>query len=208
MAAPITHIVLANKVFNKYFSDKDKADFYRGTVFPDVRYLGGIRRSETHFEDVTFFDVKKEDSFFAGFKLHSLIDRIRERFIHKQNIYSFLPASRHIVEAVKLIEDRLLYSKVKDWKSVKDYLNNYSKEEFSFKVNRNEIEKWHGLLRIYFDKEPKVENTIEFLSKLKGFKGSLGELKFLMDRLDSNPKIREMVFKFYREFEILLEKEV
>ena len=208
MAAPITHIVLADKVFNKYFSDKDKADFYRGTVFPDIRYLGGIRRSETHFENITLFDVKKENSFFAGFKLHSLVDKIRERFIYKQNIYSSLPASRYILEAVKLIEDRLLYSKVKDWKSIKDHLNDFSKEEFSFKVNRNEVKKWHSLLGIYFDKEPQVENAIEFLSKLKGFKDSLEEMKFLMDKLDNNLKITETTFKFYKEFEILLEKEV
>ncbi len=208
MARPITHIVLADKVFNKYFSDKDKADFYRGTLFPDIRYLGEIRRSETHFGGVTLSEVKKENSFFAGFKLHSLVDKIRERFIYKQNIYSFLPASRYIVEAVKLIEDKLLYSKVKNWDEIRDYFSDFSKEEFSFRVSRAGIEKWHGLLRIYFNKEPKVENTIEFLSKLKGFKDSLEELRFLINKLNSNSKIKETTFKFYKEFEILLEKEV
>jgi len=208
MAAPITHIVLADKVFNKYFSGKDKADFYRGTVFPDVRYLGEIKRSKTHFENITFFDVKKENSFFAGLKLHSLIDKIREKFTSEQNIYPFLPYSRHIVEIVKLIEDRILYSKVKNWNSVKDSLSSFSKEEFSFKVSRNEIERWHGLLKGYFNKEPKVEDAIDFLSKLKGFKGSLEEIKLMMDKLNGDSKVTEMVFKFYREFETLLEKEI
>jgi len=44
MAAYITHIVLTDKIFDKHFSNKNKAEFYIGTSFPDIRYLGVIKK--------------------------------------------------------------------------------------------------------------------------------------------------------------------
>ena len=35
MAAPITHIVLSEKVFDKYFKDKDKKEFITGIGMPE-----------------------------------------------------------------------------------------------------------------------------------------------------------------------------
>jgi len=40
MAAPATHIILANKLYKNHFSDKDFAKFIVGTSFPDIRYFG------------------------------------------------------------------------------------------------------------------------------------------------------------------------
>ena len=81
MAAPITHIVLTDKIFQNHFKDKNKADFYTGTVFPDIRYLGVIDRNKTHFKNLKISDVKKETSFWAGFKFHSFLDEAREKFL-------------------------------------------------------------------------------------------------------------------------------
>lgn len=207
MATPITHILLADKVFNKYFSDKDKGSFYRGTSFPDIRYLGEIKRSETHFEDVTLFEIKKESSFFAGFKFHSLVDKIRERFIGEQKLYSFLPPLKYLRLGVKLIEDKILYSEIKNWDNIRNYFNSFSKEEFSFGVSRIGVEKWHDLLKSYFSQKPKTESIIEFLSGLELPEGRREEIKPLLKRLDGDPKIIKTTLRFYKEFEKLLEEE-
>ena len=60
MAAPITHIVLTNKIFNKYFSNKEKGDFFIGASFPDIRYLKVIKREKTHFNNITLNEIKLE----------------------------------------------------------------------------------------------------------------------------------------------------
>ncbi len=206
MAAPITHIVLADKVFNKYFTGKDKKDFFIGTIFPDIRYLGEIRRSETHFEDVTFPEVKKENSFFAGFKFHSLVDKARQRFVREQNLYSFLPISKFTSQMVKLIEDKLLYSKLKDWQETENYLSSFCKEEFSFKVSRAGVKKWHRLLKNYFSKQPGIGKIVDFLSQLESFRDNMKEIEILLRKLDGNSKITEASLEFYENFEKLLEK--
>jgi len=45
MAAPITHIALTEKIFDKFFKDKKRKDFFIGTLFPDIRYLKITRDS-------------------------------------------------------------------------------------------------------------------------------------------------------------------
>ena len=54
MAAPITHIVLASKVYDQFFSNFSKKDFLIGTSFPDIRYLKVIDRNTTHFNGLSF----------------------------------------------------------------------------------------------------------------------------------------------------------
>lgn len=81
MAAPITHVVLTAKIFDNFFQDKVKKDFFIGTLFPDIRYLKVIDRDQTHFSNLSISDLKTEDSFLAGMKFHSMIDVVREKFI-------------------------------------------------------------------------------------------------------------------------------
>lgn len=206
MATPITHILLADKVFDKYFSDKDKGSFYRGTSFPDIRYLGEIKRNETHFKDVTLSEIKKEKSFFAGFKFHSLVDKTRERFIREQNLYSFFSPLKYLNLGIKLIEDKILYDEIKDWNKIKNYFNIFSEEEFSFKVSHLEVEKWHALLKLYFSQKPGVESMIKFLSGLDLPEEGKEELELLLKKLDGDPRITKTILRFYKEFEKLLEE--
>src|SRR4030043_1902184 len=98
MAAPITHIVLTEKVFDKFFSDKKRKDFYIGTVFSDIGYLGVVDRQSTHFplQELKLEDVKKEqNSFTAGVEIYSLVDDIRERFIESKNFFLLFSESKY-----------------------------------------------------------------------------------------------------------------
>lgn len=91
MATPITHIVLAEKVFNKHFADKDRKKLLVGTSLPDIKHLGVITREKAHFCGLTINNLKEKDSFEAGFQFHSLVDEIREKFVGENDIYSFRP---------------------------------------------------------------------------------------------------------------------
>ena len=78
MATPITHVVLAAKIFDNIFKDKIKKDFFIGSLFPDIRYLKVIDRDKSHFENLKLKDLKNDDSFLAGVKFHSIVDIARE----------------------------------------------------------------------------------------------------------------------------------
>lgn len=53
MATPITHFVLAEKIYTDLFSLFNKKDFLLWNILPDIRYLNVINRSESHL------DIKK-----------------------------------------------------------------------------------------------------------------------------------------------------
>jgi len=77
MPNQITHIVLTSKVFDQTFVKFNKSEFYIGTIFPDIRYLGVIDRAKTHFADVTLDSVLgAKTSFLAGLLFHNLVDKI------------------------------------------------------------------------------------------------------------------------------------
>ena len=51
MAAPATHIVLTDKIYNRYFSDIDRKKFYIGTLFPDIyKIVKKTERARTHLK--------------------------------------------------------------------------------------------------------------------------------------------------------------
>src|SRR3989344_5759752 len=104
MAAPITHIVLADKVFDEYFPNLSKDKFLVGTSFPDIRYLRVIKREQTHPKNITLSDIKSVESFNGGLLFHILIDRVRENYMQENDIYSLMPASKLIPKLLNCLK--------------------------------------------------------------------------------------------------------
>jgi len=195
VAAPITHIALTEKVFNKYFSDKSRKDFYIGTVFSDIRHLGVVDRKSTHFplQEVDLKDViQEENSFTAGLKFHSLIDDFKERFIKSKNIYSLIPESKYKPQALKLLEDELNYNKVIT------FFDDILSEELDFDIKEEDIKKWHDILQRYFSKKPNIEMIVidlQFSEEVQK------EIINLVKEIRPSKKIRQAIEEFYNNFE-------
>lgn len=168
MSALITHIVLAEKVFEKYFTDMDKREFVVGTCFPDIRYLGVVEREKTHFEGYKFTDLKNEDSFTAGLKLHSIVDNdMNRRFMKESTLLSFFPSDfDHAHSAVKILEDVVLYEKVKNWGEIISYFDMVLDKEIQFGISPEAISKWHRRLIKYFGQKPdRVEDIVDIYDR-------------------------------------------
>ena len=123
MAAPITHIALTEKIFDKFFKDKIRKDFFIGTSFPDIRYLKVIDRDKTHYDGLSVSGLKNDESFSAGVKFHSILDHVREKYIVENDIYSLCPDSKYITQSLKILEDEIFYRHIKDWTVYIGYLN-------------------------------------------------------------------------------------
>jgi len=207
MAAPITHIVLTEKVFNKHFSDKKRKDFYIGTVFSDIRHLGVVDRKSTHFllQELELEDIKKEqNSFTSGLKLHSLVDDIRERFIESKNVYSLIPESKYKTQILKLLEDGLYYDKVNNWKEFIKFLDNILAEELSFNIQEKDIRRWHNILQNYFSKKPDKQVRENLAKELNFSEEGQREIVNLVEQIKSNEKIKQIIEEFYNNFESFL----
>ena len=162
MAAPITHIALTTKIFDKFFKDKIRKDFFIGTSFPDIRYLKVIDRDKTHHDNLSIANLGNDESFSAGVKFHSILDIAREKFIVDNNIYSLCPESKYITQSVKILEDEIFYEQVKDWDVYIEYLNEILLNEKDFGIAEKDIQRWHTLLQQYFQKQPDEQAVKNF----------------------------------------------
>lgn len=163
MAAPLSHIFLAIQILAGPLKDHfDTTQFLIGTSFPDIRYLKCIEREETHFNGLTFNDIKNEaNAFRAGMLFHSLVDEIREQYIVKNKLYEKLPNFRFISQSIKFAEDKILRSFF-NFNKYSNYFDLILEEERKYKISDTNITRWHRFLKSYINQE---YSTHELLMK-------------------------------------------
>jgi hypothetical protein len=204
MAAPIIHIALTEKIFDKFFKNKLRKDFYIGTSFPDIRYLKVIDRDKTHYEDLSISDLGNDESFSAGVKFHSILDRVREKFIVENDVYSLCPKSKYCAQSLKFLEDEIFYQHVKDWTIYIEYLNEILQAERNYGIAEKNISKWHSLLRQYFQKQPD-ENAVKNLTLSIGFPEEVAyEINENIAKMKANKKIINIIKKLDKNFASLI----
>lgn len=207
MAGLTTHIALTEKVFTKLFTDYDKPGFIVGTSFPDIRYLNVVEREQTHLSNITLEDIKNEpNSFMAGFKFHSLVDEVRERFIVSKGVYDLLPSSRLTTQALKIYEDRLLFNKINGQEEVAKYFDRILPEELEFDVPEIKISEWHQIIQKWLVSNAQSHDVELVMSKL-GFDGdSTNEVLRTVEYMEDVPLIKETSDRLYDEIEVLIQK--
>ncbi len=173
-AAPIMHAYIAKTwLDNLGTPNQDQDAFYVGTLFPDARYLGGLKRKETHFKGVTLADIQTQpNSFYKGLKLHSWLDETREKFAVNYGVYQKLDKipKKYRASFLKFIEDELLFKQL-DWQKVKSSLSNTYTYQADFGADDKSLFIWHNLLKIYFSFPPSKS-----LSQLALFQMNLGDV--------------------------------
>lgn len=167
MAAPIAHIFCALSLLNSGALNVDNvADFIVGTSFPDIRYLGVIKRSETHEKNITWNDViNAPNSFEQGRLLHSLLDESREEFIEQHHLYDLIPDSQFRTQILKFYEDIILYGMIDNWSEIAHCFDNIPLEELDYGIENKNLKRWHNLLKDYVSKQPDANQILFFLQQ-------------------------------------------
>jgi PAS domain-containing protein len=206
MATPITHIALADSVFDTYFEGKSKRKFFVGLLFPDIRYLQVIARDQIHFSHVHIQQIISEDSFLAGAKFHSLIEQIREEFMRAHSVYYSFPRNDITVHAMHFLEDELLYDVVSDWREYRDLYTTVLPDELHWKVADSDINRWHQSVRQYLAVKPDDRIRREYLEWLGCNREEAHEVNQTVAEMRSNPDIVQMINQLYHSFKYLLLK--
>ena len=204
MATPITHIALTEKIFDKFFKDKKRKNFFIGTCFPDIRYLNVIDRNKTHYNDLTISDIEEDESFLAGVKFHSILDQARQKFILSNDIYSLCPESKYIAQSLKFLEDGIFYKHVKDWGVYINYLNEILPIEKSYGIALENLVKWHTLLQNYFQNQPNPKSVVDFTIGVGASKEIAYEINKNITMMRSNKKIIDILKNLYKNFDSLI----
>ncbi len=205
MANQITHIVLAEKLSDRLFSIFDREAFLIGTVFPDIRYLKVIERDKTHFKGLSFQDILDEkNSFIAGMKYHSLVDEVREKYMIENGVYTFIPPSKYITQALKIFEDEVLYQNVLDWVQVISFLDKILADETSLVEDVGKIKMWQSLMQEYFKQTPTDTSRQNFILGLGFSLEIVNEINELIKEMRRIPEIREIILNLYESWNSLV----
>ncbi len=203
MAAPITHVMLAEKILASQLVDKNRQKFLVGTSFPDIRYFDNLDRQITHFKGVTMAEVRQSDSFTAGLKFHSLVDEAWENFYIKQPDYPFVLEPKHLTGmSLKFLEDEIYYRWVNDWPEMVNFFIEVLPGELTISSSSSakEIGTWHRILINYFKQAPDDQARRNFMRHSE-LAGSLaGDINQFIAQLRGNQRSLEVIGEFYDYF--------
>lgn len=176
-----------------------------GTQFPDIRYLGDVKRLETHYKTVTLKEILEEENpFYAGLKFHSFVDNVRNEFVLSSNIYKQFPdvSPRIRTHMLKFYEDELIYPYV-DTDQCIQAMKVFYPEEREWKMQNATLRKWHYLIRAYCSFAPSTSIWLLTFSETQ-FPGCCSkekeELYRFLRKNKSNPVFRQYLHHFLVEF--------
>jgi hypothetical protein len=204
MATPITHIVLSEKIREKFFPYKVKQDFLIGTSFADIRHLKVIKREETHYNNLKISDLQADNSFQAGLKFHSILDLAREKFMVEHKIYELCPKSDYIVTSIKLLEDKIFYNYISNWDEYIKYFDTMLSDEIAYNIDKSDLLKWHNILQAYFQIQPNAQSIVKHILRLGYSQEMANEVNANIAIIEKNEQVLAIVNKLYQEFENLL----
>jgi hypothetical protein len=209
MAAHITHAALAERVYDKHFYKLNRRDFLIGALFPDIRYLGHVKREITHFEKINFDHILAEkNSFLAGMLYHSFVDKIREEWMVGNGLYDLIPYEHRWMQAVKLFEDRFFYSDIPNWQIVEAYFKNILPDELKFGMSKDVIEQWHSVLVKYFMYQPTAASILTSTKEMGLSEQIAHDINLHIEVIEKNKNLIKLAQKFHDEYESILSKAI
>lgn len=219
MAAPVGHIVCALALLNTGAHDiTDKNAFIAGTSFPDIRYISPVKRSITHkfLGHNLSYVFNAKTPFEAGRRFHVFVDMAREQHMRENNAYRFVKSGPLKTQMLKLIEDHILFDRLKGKLNEKEIFSHIYDEEKAFLVPHEDLLMWHSLLQTYLDQSYWF-NVSRYFCALREFQKAYGLPKqffgniwlsirtlgffiyayYQVEKLSRNKELRAIILDFY-----------
>jgi hypothetical protein len=203
MAGPISHIIYAQKYFEKHPSALNKDEFILGSVFPDIRRISkNIKREDTHIPVKDHVDLKiiggtnsvnldftDLSSFQAGWKFHLYCDMKREEILKKQNFYSLEMTTDYWAIPSKILEEMLIYTGYNNWEKIYHYFNHAPQIETGLNVPRETLALWYSILAKYIEQPPTLKSAHIFLTKQFFLKDKADKIIAVLAKIQENRQI-------------------
>jgi hypothetical protein len=207
MSWPATHILIAEKVFDRYFNHLNRKAFILGTSFPDIRYPAKIDRDKTHIKNIPLATIQKQTAFQAGLLFHTYVDSLWNTFVyrHQDALFSIVPHNRPMFHTLKILQDQLLYSKLNDWPLIVTYFKTILPEEKTFGAQETMIQRWHNMLSQYLSK-PTNEDDLEMLTV--SLPPELVEtIRIYFRKYQNQPLLSHILTQFYTQVDDLINRQ-
>jgi hypothetical protein len=201
MASEITHIVLTELIFDRFFLHVSKQTFMTGVLFPDIRCLGTVHRDKTHLFAKSLKEVQTEkNAFIAGMKFHQLTDLARRDFMLDKNIYQYIPETNYVESSLKFFEDELYYARCRAYPEVISFLETIQDEERQFGMDDRLLIHWHHALKDYIAIAPSDYSRDLFIQALRFTKKDAEEINDIIDLIRPQKEVTRILDEFYQKF--------
>lgn len=219
MSTPITHLAYSEKVYDRLFKDKDEADFYRGTLYPDIRYMrknSWLDRFYTHTNanfnifrylfsvgSLNIEKAQKAKSFDSGTAFHSIVDSAIRDSVVLRMLSEIRPGIP--IVAFKLLQDEILYDRLKDPQKYQKYLEGTNPKEINLLFDEKMVLKWHLLISNYISKNPSDQTRTQFAKGLGLSEAQTNSINKMIGDLRKDKKVVELIENIYDNLENYLE---
>jgi hypothetical protein len=205
MATPTTHIILSESMYDKHFSHCSEKDFIIGTLLPDIRYLDhSIPRESLHFRDVSLEVIfSLTNCFEQWLYFHSLVDRKRNNFYINKGIY--IPwENEDFILALKLLEDELLYDKVKDWQKIISYMETFPYENIK-DIKQEVLQKRYNLIKTLISQQPSPSARRQFMQGLGLDEDYIQRINWIVAEIKKENKYKKIIDELYDTFDDVIQ---
>lgn len=200
MPWPATHILIAEKVFDQFFSHLDRNAFLIGTCFPDIRYPAKIKRQRTHIYNLTLSNIRAQPAFQAGLCFHSMVDGVWNGYVGElsETLFSVVPHDRAMLHTLKILQDKYLYPLYAGWDQIAAFFESVLPEERTFGIDENMLQRWHQMLAFYLHKPPDLEDLQMLSVSLPG--ELVDQISHYYQLYEHHPTLQRIMTGFYTDF--------
>src|SRR5437879_5644374 len=164
MPSTLAHIVYGLDFLELRRPELERGAFLRGVIFPDIRYLGVIDRSKTHYGVALGVVLNEPNSWRTGYLHHNWLDGVWNDFFHHFGLDDVRDAIT--LQALKLLEDELLYEEIPEREEIAASLAEVDQQALNFGIPPETIVRWGGLIGQAFVSRPSATTRLELLKKL------------------------------------------
>ena len=206
MPWPVTHILVVEKVYPRYFNHLERKEFILGTSFPDIRYPAGIDRDQTHFNGISLSKIITKPAFEAGLYFHSFVDEVWNTFIraHETQLFPEIPHNRAMFHTMKILQDRYLYDRFDDWQTIENFFDKVLPIESQFTVSQEMVQHWHAVLARYLSKPPDIGDLAMLRLSLSA--ELVNKIAVYYRKYQDNQALKHVMTSFYEQAESLIQK--
>ncbi len=182
MPAEITHIIFADHFLKKH-PEFERKNFIIGTLFPDIRYLGVVKREHTHPNVKNLSDItNSKDSFEAGWRFHVYLDNAVNHWYFNELGEKDDATTR----AYKFYQDVVVYEEIKNWNEIIALLK--PDNTFPLGITNEARDTWYAILREYFQQKPTTETMSSFFNATAFPKDQQADVIQRIQKLEKDPK--------------------
>ncbi len=188
MPTPISHIAYAMQA-QPGFSGSEQEQFWLGSVFPDIRHIGILKRTDTHHGVDPDSLPRITNPFLLGSELHNWIDLRREELAHDVGLYR-TAMDWPEKTATKFLEDEQSGPRFSGWNDVAAVFRRTDTLDLYPDLPTISVAAWYQALAVHIGAGTTTASAVALLQTTTATSGDIERVATQMDTLRRDPDIQ------------------